>query len=79
MPGTLPSAHTAWCLSGEMGFYHVRAGAKEPHEEISPFETELAAMSLDNLSDLGVLCTYKFSMVSFNSSISAIFMGESDK
>lgn len=43
------------------------------------FETELAAMSLDNLCDLGVLCTYKFCVVSFNSSISAIFRGESDK
>lgn len=54
----------------------MRAGAKEPREEISPFETELAAMNSANLGGLGVLFSYKDSMVSFNSSISAIFMGK---
>lgn len=52
----------------------MRAGAEELREEISPFETEFSAMNLDNLGDPGVLCTYKSSMVSFNISISDIFM-----
>lgn len=77
MPGTLPSAHTACCLPGEMGFCHGTAGAEEPHEEIFPSETQLSAMKLENLGDLGVLCTYKSSMVLLNISISDIFMGKS--
>lgn len=60
-----------------MGFLHLGAGAEGPHEEISPFETELSAMNSDNLGGQGVLCTYEFSMVSFNISISVIFMGKS--
>lgn len=73
MPGILPSAHSAGACHRN-GFHHTGAGAEEPHGEISPFETELSAMNPDSLGDLGVLCTYQFSMVSFNISISDIFM-----
>ena len=59
-----------------MDFYHVRVSAKEPKKKNSSFETELATMNSDNLGGLRVLCSYKYSMVSFNSSISAIFMGK---
>lgn len=77
VPDIPPNAYASWIPIVRNGFLPCGSWcAKAPEKETSPFETELAAMNSDNLGGLGVLCSYNYSMVSFNSSISAIFMGK---